>query len=146
MKKTNLWTLVLLFTAFIMNLNAQQQTVQKEHLEKMQKSTQEMGVKLGLNDNQKGKILDYKVQRHQKIQALNEQYGNNKKDHKEEYKAVHVEFKNNVRSVLTPEQFSQWEEHMKNKKEERMKQHKNKKGNGKNSSNKEDDPELELED
>lgn len=93
--------------------------------EQATKTTENMGKKLGLDQAQKNKIIEAKTARITAIRDLNAKYGKSRKDHKEEYKAVMMKYKTDVKSTLNPEQYAKWEEHnqkkMKEKKEKMLK-------------------------
>lgn len=78
-------------------------------MEKATRSTEKMAKHLGLDDTQKNKIIEAKMVRIQKTEELNQKYGADRKAHKEEYKAVMMKYREDVKSTLTPEQFSKWD-------------------------------------
>ncbi len=74
------------------------------------RSTEAQAKELGLSEDQKAKFIEAKVDRINKIQALNQKYGVAKKDHKDEYKAIQQEFKTKVNGFLTADQYTKWDE------------------------------------
>lgn len=106
--------LTIAFIALVGFANAQRaEKSQITPKEKAIRTTERMSKQLGLDDTQKGKIIEAKTVRFQKIDELNKKYAGNRKDHKEEYKAVMMKYREDVKSTLTPEQYAKWDEHVK---------------------------------
>lgn len=112
--------LTIAFVALVGFANAQQSpNSQITPKEKATRTTEKMAKHLGLDETQKGKIIESKMVRIQKMDELNQKYGATRKDHKDEYKAVMMKYREDVKSTLTPEQFAKWDEHVKQRMQQR---------------------------
>jgi Spy/CpxP family protein refolding chaperone len=109
MKKVFLMALVVLFAitvASAQQLNGALQ--QKSAEEKAYHITERMMVKLNLSKEQTEKIQALNLNRAKRIEDIKSQHGISKEDVRTQVKSLHDEYNNEVKAVLTPDQFQQY--------------------------------------
>lgn len=145
MKKSAMLTLA--FIALVSLVSAQK----KQHSElspkdRATKTTEKMATMLSLDEAQKARIIEAKTYRITQVKDLNTKYGAAKKDHKEEYKAVMMKYKSEVKATLTPDQYTKWEEHVNKKAKDRKDKFQKNKNNPKSQMDEVESEEFMIED
>lgn len=104
------------------------------------KRAEKLKTELSLSDDQKTKVYAAILERHNKVKAIKEKFGDNKKGMGKELKPVRESFDASMKSILNADQLAKWET-LKAQQKEKMKV---KKGKGKKAPM-DDDIDLNLE-
>jgi periplasmic protein CpxP/Spy len=128
MKKSSLIKIVIgcLLMVFISTLGFAQQSAQA----RTEKQVQKLKTELQLTDDQTAKVQVATEKRMSQMDAIKENRGNkeNRKENMGKLKTIMDEYDASMKSILTPEQFTKFEEIREDKKEKFMERRKNKRG------------------
>ncbi len=83
------------------------------------KRAEKLKTELSLSDDQKAKVQAALLERITKVKEIKAKYPNDKKAANKEIKPVLLKFRENMKSTLTAEQYTKWEESKKNAKAKR---------------------------
>jgi protein CpxP len=114
------------------NPQGQQKTKQTPE-EKAQKLTQEMTTQLGLSQTQQQQIYNLNLSKINQTSAVKTKYNGDMDAAKAELKPINEQYKNGLKTILTPDQATKWEQIKQQKKQEHQQQNQSN-GNGGNNT------------
>jgi Spy/CpxP family protein refolding chaperone len=102
---------------------------QKSPEQRVEKQVQKLKTELQLSDDQTAKVQATTQKRADQVQTMRNGSKENKRENRAKLKTTMEEYDAEMKAILTPEQYTKFEEIREDKKERMMEKRKNKKGN-----------------
>lgn len=122
-KSITVWAFM--FTVLCATAQTDQHKTHKSPQERANKVTEEMVKDFGISEEQKTKVQALALKRAETVSAIKMKGKEEKKAHRADMKKANEEFEKELKTVLTPEQFTKWEAKKKQMKEKRKERRKN---------------------